>query len=205
MEKRLLDEFYEKQNILKRKNLKIEELNPIKDNSTQATNQIISDLNIPKSKQNILKFICYEMTGNIYDHSKFSKACILGEKNNEKYDLIFIDNGISIIDSFKNANFTFENDCDALLKAINGLSTKNELGFIERGTGLNNTINIVINGFKGEILLISGGALMYLNNDEIIPKKIPKDWSNGTIVYIRMKLNSEIDMYNYLKYIEYKI
>ena len=47
------------------------------------------------------------------------------------------------------------NECDALIKAVNGLSTKNDMGYIKRGTGLNNTSKIVVNGFKGEILIMS--------------------------------------------------
>lgn len=114
------------------------------------------------------------MTGNIYDHSKFSDGCISGRLIDDKYDFIIVDNGISIKNSFKNAGYSFENDCDALIKAINGLSTKNDLGYIERGTGLNNTANIIVNGFDGEFMLISGNALLYINSENIISQKIPK-------------------------------
>ena len=88
---------------------------------------------------------------------------------------------------------------------MNGLSTKNDLGYIERGTGLNNTSNIVANGFKGEILIISSHATLYINNDKIITQKIPKDYKNGTIIHIRVDLSSSINMYNYLNHIEYKL
>lgn len=205
MKKRLLDEFIENPKILMKKDLKIKELTKLHNNSFEMTNSLIEELNIPKLNQNIIKFLAYELTGNIYDHSEFDKAYILGKVNNNTFDLIVMDDGISIIDSFKNANYSFKNDCDALIKAANGLSTKNELGYIERGTGLNNTINIVANGFNGEILLISGNALLYITKTKIIAQKIPKDTQNGTIIYLRMNLKSKIDIYNYLSHIEYKL
>ena len=121
------------------------------------------------------------------------------------YDFIIADNGISIRNSFKNAGYPFENDCDALIKAVNGLSTKNDLGYIERGTGLNNTINIIVNGINGEFLLISCNALLYINSEKIISQKIPQKYSNGTIIHFRVELTSKIDMYNYLIQIEYRL
>lgn len=149
MEKTILEEYNENPNILNKNTYKIKKLDSKNDNSFEITNNLLKELNIPKYNQNTMKFIFYELTGNIYDHSKFSEGCISGRSNNGKYDFIFVDNGISIIDSFKNAKYSIENDCDALIKAVNGLSTKNDLGYIERGTGLNNSANIVVNGFGG--------------------------------------------------------
>ena len=200
----LLHEFEKDPKSLLNNNLIIKQLKQI-DNSIEATNELISDLNTPKLNQNTLKFIFYELIGNIYDHSKFSEAHIAGRQNKNKYDFIFMDNGISIINSFKNANYPVENDCDSLMKAINGLSTKNEIGYIERGTGLNNTANIVVNGFKGEILIVSNNALLYISSENIILKKIQQSPHKGTLVYLRLKLDLEIDMYKYLSPIKYKL
>ena len=100
MEKTLLEEFERNPKILLNENLMIKQLNKINDNSIEATNELISDLNIPKLNQNTLKFIFYELIGNIYDHYKFSEAHIAGRQNKNKYDFIFMDNGISIINSF---------------------------------------------------------------------------------------------------------
>ena len=152
-----------------------------------------------------MKFIFYELTGNIYDHSKFSEGCIFGRLMNAQYDFRVSDNGISIKNSFKNAGYEIENDSEALIKAVNGLSTKNDLGYIERGTGLNNTANIVVNGFDGEFLLISGDAILYINSEKVISQKNPKKLSTGTIVHLRVDLTTKIDMYNYLNQIEYRL
>lgn len=204
MEKTLLDRFNENPKILN-ETFNIKKLNRNKDNSSKVTNELVNELNIPNENQNPMKFIFYELTANVYDHSQFSDASISGRLNDEKYDFIIKDDGISIIDSFRNADYPFENECDALIKAVNGLSTKNDIGYIERGTGLNNTINIIVNGFKGEILLISGHAILYINPTQIITQKIPKEFSNGTIIQIRVDLSSRINMYNYLNQIEYKL
>ena len=60
MEKTLLEEFERNPKILLNENLMIKQLNKINDNSIEATNELISDLNIPKLNQNTLKFIFYD-------------------------------------------------------------------------------------------------------------------------------------------------
>ena len=90
------------------------------------------------------------------------------------------------------------------MQAINGLSSKNELGYIERGTGLNNTINIVISGSNGEELIVSGCALIHLTKDRITTRKIPHNCVKGTLVSLRMNLDSKIDIYKYLKQVKYE-
>lgn len=61
MEKTLLEEFERNPKILLNENLMIKQLNKINDNSIEATNELISDFNIPKLNQNTLKFIFYEL------------------------------------------------------------------------------------------------------------------------------------------------
>ena len=204
-EKILLEEFKENPRITNENKYHVKKLNVNEDNSFEVTNELINELNIPKQNQNTMKFIFYELTGNIYDHSKFSEGCISGRLMNAQYDFRVADNGISIKNSFKNAGYEIENDSDALIKAVNGLSTKNDLGYIERGTGLNNTVNIVVNGFDGEFLLISGDVILYINSEKVISQKNPKKLSTGTIVNLRLDLTTKIDMYNYLNQIEYRL
>ena len=204
-EKILLEEFKENPRITNENKYHVKKLNVNEDNSFEVTNELINELNIPKQNQNTMKFIFYELTGNIYDHSKFSEGCIFGRLMNAQYDFRVSDNGISIKNSFKNAGYEIENDSEALIKAVNGLSTKNDLGYIERGTGLNNTANIVVNGFDGEFLLISGDAILYINSEKVISQKNPKKLSTGTIVHLRVDLTTKIDMYNYLNQIEYRL
>ena len=107
-----------------------------------------------------------------------------------------MDDGITIPASLKKLNTPIKNDCDAIIKAINGLSSKNELGYVERGTGLNNTINIVTSGSNG---------LIHLTKDNIIAREVPNDCIDGTLVSLRMNLNSKIDIYKYLKQVKYEL
>lgn len=180
MEKTLLEKFNENPNMLD-ETFEIKRLNRKEDNSFEVTNELLDELDIPKENQNTIKFILYELTGNVYDHSRFSKACISGRFSDGKFDFIVKDDGISIIDSFRNANYHFDDECEALIKAVNGLSTKNDLGYIERGTGLNNTSNIVANGFKGEILIISSHATYTSTITKSLRKKFQKITKTGQL------------------------
>ena len=95
----------------------------------------------------------------------------MGKQYESNYDFSFIDNGMTIPNSFKKNNIKFNKDSKAIIKAINGLSTKNEFGYIERGTGLNNTTNIVTNGDNGSILIVSGCGLVYITKDNILTRE----------------------------------
>jgi hypothetical protein len=180
----------------------IEELNKNNDNSVEVTNEILGKLNIGKENLSTLKFIFHELIANIYDHSNFKKSFIIGKSEENYFEFAFMDNGITIPQSLKNHNFKFKDDCDAIIKAANGLSTKNEFGYIERGTGLNNSINIVVNGSKGSFIILSKGGLIYIYGKNIVKKELPPNYINGTIILLKMKLDEKIDIYKYLKQIE---
>lgn len=188
-------------------NLKIENVNSIKKIDPKKCyfefeNEIINELNIPKFNKNPINFIFHELTSNIFDHSKFSKGFVMGKSYSDFKEICFVDNGISIPTSLRNASYSFENDCETIIEAINGLSTKNELGFIERGTGLNNTINLVTNGCKGCALICSGRGLVFISKKEVYSKEINP--FNGTLISLRMNLKEKVNIYNYLNHIDYK-
>lgn len=166
-------------------------------------NEIITRLYIPKYNFNTIKFISHELSSNIYDHSKFNIGYLMGKSYPNFTEISFIDNGISIPNSLKNRNYYFENDCVANIKAINGLSTKNELGYIERGTGLNNTINIVANGFNGSVLIASGSGLVHITQKNLEVQTINEQFK-GTLVSLRINFEKKVDIYNYLNQITYK-
>ena len=183
----------------------IRKINKSNDNSEEISNEIIDELKLNKNNINTLKFIFHELIANVYDHSKFENAYVMGKLDNNYYEFSFLDDGITIPASLKKLNTPIKNDCDAIIKAINGLSSKNELGYVERGTGLNNTINIVTSGSNGEVLIVSGCALIHLTKDNIIAREVPNDCIDGTLVSLRMNLNSKIDIYKYLKQVKYEL
>jgi hypothetical protein len=70
---------------------------------------------------------------------------------------------------------------------------------------LNNTANIVTSGSDGEVLIASGCALVHLTKDRIIVKEILPECIDGTLVSLRMNLNSKIDIYKYLEQVKYEL
>ena len=108
--------------------------------------------------ENTFKLLIGELVDNIYEHSKFTNALIMGQKYQERefIELTFFDNGITIPGTYKNQGLTFT-DNEALYQATCGLSTKGE----ERGRGLRYTIGAVTQGLAGEILIASGKAAIY--------------------------------------------
>ena len=112
----------------------IKKVNTNEDNSHEISDEILRELKINKSNINPLKFIFHELIANIYDHSQFKNAYVMGKNDNDYYEFSFLDDGITIPQSLKKLNYPLKNNCDAIIKAINGLSSKNEFGYIERGT-----------------------------------------------------------------------
>lgn len=189
--------------------LKMENINSIKKiepekSYSELENEIMDELKIPQFNKNILNFIFHELTSNIYDHSEFSKGLVMGKSYRDFKEISFMDDGITIPTSLRNGNYSFENDCNAILEAVNGLSTKNELGFIERGTGLNNTLNIVANGCGGSALICSGCGLVSICQNEVYVRDINKTPINGTLISLKMNLKEKVDIYNYLNHVDYK-
>lgn len=182
----------------------IRKVNANNDNSDEVSNEIINELNI-NNNINALKFVFHELIANIYDHSQFENAYVMGGIDGNYYEFSFLDDGITIPASLKKLNYFIKNDCDAIIKALNGLSSKNEVGYIERGTGSNNTANIVTSGSDGEVLIASGCALVHLTKDRIIVKEILPECIDGTLVSLRMNLNSKIDIYKYLEQVKYEL
>ena len=80
-----------------------------------------------------------------------------------------------------------------IIKEINGLSSKNELGYVDTS------------GSSGEVLIVSGCALIHITDEQVIAREIPKDCIDGTLVSLRMNLNSKIDIYKYLKQVKYEL
>lgn len=182
-------------------------LNKNVDNSEELTKEILKIMNPIEGMHNALKYIFHEVISNVYDHSEFNLAFVLGQ-NYPKLgltDFCFMDNGVSIPGSFREANFKVKNDCDSIIKAINGFSTKDNDEFVGRGTGLNSIINIVNKGAKGDVLIVSGDGLIEIKNSNVYAKFIPKGFLKGTLVSLRLSSNKPIDIYKYMDGFKYKI
>lgn len=175
-------------------------------NSEELTKEILNIINPAKDEINALKYLFHEVIGNVYDHSEFDNGFVIGQAypNINVTDFSFMDNGISIPGSLKEFGIPFKNDCDAIIKAINGESTKiDPMGFVERGTGLNNVISIVVYGAKGSVLIASGKGLIEITRNGLFSREIPKDYINGTLVNLRLHNNEKIDIYEHIKRVKY--
>lgn len=145
------------------------------------------------NNQNAFKFIFHEILDNIHEHSKFSHAFVLSRCYADVIDYCFLDDGISIQNSFENNNFSFENDCDAILNAVNGMSTKQISGFIERGYGLNNIVSLTSLDNNGAVLIASRNGMIYIDKNKIYKRKLSKITINGCIVALRLNVNQDFN------------
>ena len=117
-----------------------------------------------------------ELISNVYDHTPFE----LGYENQwytyaqeypriKKLDICVMDDGLSIPGKFERKGINFVDDCDAISKAINQVSTENDGGTLDkysRGFGLWSTIKLVVEGNGGSALFVSRNGCL-----EIINKK----------------------------------
>ena len=175
------------------------------DNSEELTKEIINIMESPKDNINALKYIFHEVIANVYDHSEFNKGFVIGQYYHRlnSTDYCFMDNGISIPGSFKKSGVPFKNDCDAIIQAINGMSTRDKGEFIGRGTGLNSTINIVTQA-NGYVLIVSGDCAIELTKRKVYVQKIPKEYIKGTLVSLRVP-NKPLNVFKGLDYVEYEL
>lgn len=174
--------------------------------SLQTKSEIISNLidvfakNIgsPKGAINALSLAIDEIISNIEDHSEALRGWIHGQHypNKKFLDVCILDRGITIKGCYqKNGRKIFE-DKDALIKALQGESSKPEK---IRGTGLRTFIEIILGAFGGEVIIISGNAIFYSSKKtKPIIKNLSIRWQ-GTIIAFRIpKMTKNID---YTKYI----
>lgn len=177
------------------------------DNSEELTKDILQIIQPKKEMSQALKYIFYELINNVYDHSKFDNGFVIGQNypRTNNNDFSFMDNGISIPGSFKNYGFNFKNDCEAIIKAVNGLSTKHGEEFIGRGTGLNTVINIVTQGANGNVIIASGTGVVEITKSQVYAKHVPENYIGGTLVGLRLNSNKSVNVYEHMKGIEYKL
>ena len=157
-----------------------------------------------------LKYSIDELLANVIEHSQYKNSFIMLQNYPSKKILEFslMDDGISIPGNFRAHGISFDNDCDSLKKAINGVSTKDKNG--ERGFGLHSVFQLLTNGMQGEGILISGRGILSKrfneksgnetklfcydsDSDEVTVFK-------GCYVAFNMKTNLSPDLYRYLEY-----
>ncbi|MGL6299043.1 MAG: hypothetical protein ACRC1M_07750 [Methanobacteriaceae archaeon] len=177
-----------------------EEINPIGEKDIPSKFCKILDLDF--GGKNALMFLMDEIITNMYDHSKFNKGYTLAHifHNNAFADICFIDNGVSIPGRFEKDGFKFKDDCSAITQAVNGRSS-DILRENRRGTGLNSTINMMVNGNGGSVLIASRNGLLYIDKKGKKYKRVKDNYIQGTFVSIRVRRN-KVNIYPYMKKIQ---
>ena len=110
-------------------------------------------------------------------------------------EICFFDDGMTINGSFLRKGMKFS-DSDAIIKALNGLSSKSK----ERGYGLSSSLNLFVNGLKGELFIVSGnGAIYYTKKTQKIYRFPDKYRLNGTLISVRIPYPAkDVNFYDYI-------
>lgn len=148
--------------------------------------------------ESAFNYVVGELVDNIYEHSQFSRALIMGQKYQTKgfVDLCFYDNGITIPKTFETSGMRFKPH-EAIASAINGASSVRQ----DRGFGLRTSARLCVQGLKGIIQIISGSGAVYYSNNETYHYSFSDPYRlNGTLITLRIPYPTEpIDIYPYLE------
>lgn len=156
-------------------------------------------------------YIFNELVSNVLDHSSVDRDnpsnCYIFTEEYPKQDLLDIsimDSGISIPGNFEYHNIEFLDDCDAISKAVNQVSTQTspyDSIQYSRGFGLWSTLKLVIEGNLGNALIVSRNGCL-----NIADKYNHKYYNltnsnifNGTLVSLRLKKAKIENFYNLIE------
>jgi len=144
------------------------------------------------------KYVVSELVDNIYQHSRFTRALIMGQRYDSKgfIDLCFYDNGITIPRAFKEKGLNHEASF-AIREALNGVSTKDT----NRGFGLRTSLNLFTKGLKAAFFIASGnGAVHCDGKGDNLYRLTDAAALHGTLISVRIpKDTSEVDIYDYVE------
>jgi anti-sigma regulatory factor (Ser/Thr protein kinase) len=159
----------------------------------------LAKLGSPEGLVNALSLAIDEIISNIEDHSgaKFGWINAQYYPTKKYLDMCIVDTGITIKGKYDKVGMLFENDMEALKKALEGESSKPEK---VRGSGLPTFTKIIAKGLQGEMVIISGNAIVYASKEHNpIVQKLSVRW-NGTIVALRIPKNlAPIDYADYIE------
>lgn len=145
-----------------------------------------------------------ELVANIYDHSEFARALVLGQRYDHKgfMDLSFFDDGVTISRSLKSK--VGGNPAEIVCAALGGVSAKGDT----RGFGLRTTFNLFTNGLGSDFFIASGAGAAYGGKevetyggiDGVLPYELPGAAKiDGTLITVRIPFNlPSVDIYDYI-------
>ena len=140
-----------------------------------------------------VSYFISEFTDNIVEHAGVNRAKILVQyfPGMEFIEICIVDEGKTILGAYQETKKYFPiSDKEAITFALAGKSTKSA----ERGYGIPSSSNLIINGLKGSLCVVSGKGMLA---NTIITSYI-SDW-RGTLLSVKIpKSFDKIDMHQYI-------
>ncbi|MDD1772883.1 MAG: ATP-binding protein [Methanomassiliicoccales archaeon] len=157
----------------------------------------IYDLGENAGGKNAFRYLIGELVDNIYQHSLFKNALIMVQKypRNEEMHLCIIDDGITIRGSLANAGMILDDD-QAIIDAIQGASSKND---DERGKGLGSSMKLLTEGYRGNVLILSGGGAVHYDEEGAMRYLLSDMYKyEGTMISMIIPLTTaEVNVFDY--------
>lgn len=120
-----------------------------------------------KNCREVIDFIVNELIINVKEHSHTNDIFGGIDKNSSIFISIF-DDGIGIHNRFKEFGYVFENDNEAIKKALEGFSVK---GVEERGYGLR-YLRVFATHSQSEVYIFSQNGFVIIKNEKIEPNEL---------------------------------
>ncbi|MFA5817359.1 MAG: hypothetical protein WC865_17280 [Bacteroidales bacterium] len=139
-----------------------------------------------------ISYLISEITDNIVDHSGVDRGWLTVQYYEHKsfFDICIADSGRTIHGSYLFNGIVHGSETESVVAALNGKSTKSP----ERGRGIPTSVSMIVEGLRGNILMVSGGA--FLANTKIFDSQIKLP---GTFFVLRLPI--EVSGFQYSKYI----
>lgn len=143
---------------------------------------------------NGLKLLTSELQNNVEEHAKTSHYWIFSQYWNKTKtcEICIADRGIGYKESYNGTPHEVNNHLDAIQNAIKGVSSKTPT---ERGAGLQTIRNMFINGYNGEMIVMSGDALFYDYQKKTLMFSCPVSWP-GSLICLKFRVKN-IDVSKY--------
>ena len=142
-----------------------------------------------------LKYLTSELESNVREHARVKDYWIFSQywSASRTCEIAICDTGIGYRASYVGTPFEVPRHIDAIINALAGKSSKSPQ---ERGAGIPSIVNMFIEGYKGEMIMMSGDALLYLHQGEDMGYRLGLSWE-GSFVGLRFVLKG-INIYDYL-------
>jgi hypothetical protein len=159
--------------------------------------RILSKMTVENRKPflNSLKYLTSELESNVREHSRVNNYWIFSQywKRTRTCEIALCDTGIGYKKSYEGTEYEVKQHAHAIINAFLGKSSKSSS---ERGTGLPSIARVFVEGYEGEMVVMSGDSLLHKYENENDIYVFDAFWA-GAFVGLRFKLK-ELDIYSYL-------